>query len=482
MSKLNGLKPEKVFQIFELLGSVPHGSGNTKQISDLIKKFGEDRGFYVYRDESDNVAIKVPATKGYEKEPAIIIQGHMDMVAVKTEDCDIDLEKDGLRLTTDGEWVWAEGTSLGGDDCVAVAIALAIADDKDVKHPALEILITSDEETNMLGARSFDMSVLDGRRLLNLDGEEEGVFTVSCAGGISCDFEFPFNVEMPLFPGNFYKIKISGLTGGHSGGEIHKQRANANKLMFRTLYSVLKDTDILICNVNGGEFLNVIPKSCTATVFVPKKGEAAFKKTVKAFEKTYKNEYATTDPNLTMTAEVTEYDGKALDRATTNRIIYCCASTPNGAVRMCPSIPGFVQTSLNMGVVRIDTTSCIVSTSVRSSVDSEKRMVIDQLTAVCTGCGAKPTVYRDYPGWEYAKKSPLRDKCVAAYKRLTGKEPIVTGVHAGLECGLFIEKLPGLDAVSMGPDLRDIHSVNEKLNVKSVENLYNLVCEILADK
>ncbi len=475
---LNGLKPQKVFEFFELLSSVPHGSGNTGPISEICTAFARERGLECYKDEVNNVIIKKPGSPGFENAPTVILQGHLDMVCTKRPDCDLDMAKEGVRLATDGEWVWADGSSLGGDNAIGVAIAMAVLDDDTLEHPPLEALFTVDEETSLVGAGKVDVSMLKGRMLVNLDSEEEGVFTVSCAGGMRCDSTVPVKRE-PVPEYLCYKVEVAGLKGGHSGAEIHKGRGNANKLLARFLYAALRRMDLRLDEISGGDFDNVIPKTSKALVFVEPEKSVLFEEMAAAFGETVRKELETTDGGFTLTAEQVVSDDIPADSESTERAVTAIYATPNGIQRMSPDIKDFVQTSLNLGVLRTSANFVSFSFSIRSSVYSEKHETFARVEAIVAACGGNSVMRGEYPAWEYRADSKLREICLEAYRRTYGGEAKVEGIHAGLECGVFAERMEGLDAISFGPDLREVHSVRERLNVNSTERLYGLVCEIL---
>ena len=456
MSVLKGLKPEKVFAYFEKLCAVPHGSGNTQIISDLCVSLARELGLKCRQEECGNVVIWKPASPGCESAAPIILQGHMDMVCAKTDDCTKDMAREGLDLMTDGEWVWADKTSLGGDNCIAVAMILAILSDDTLVHPPIEAVFTVDEEVGMDGAFALDCSDLKGRRLLNLDSEMEGVFTVSCAGGMRSDCFFPAALT-PAEGMDVCKLTISGLQGGHSGADIHLGRGSANRLMGRVLCAALeKFPGLRLAAIDGGEFDNVICSRCEAL----------------------KNEYAVTDPGVALEC-VPSSAGRAVSPERTAVLLRALAVLPHGVEAMDTDFPGLVQTSLNMGVVRLDDAGLHVTFSIRSSIASRKEMLAQRVRAAAELAGGTVTERGVYPGWQYRRDSQFRETLLAAYKDLTGKDGVVEATHGGLECGLFMEKLPGLDAVSLGPDILDIHSVRERLGVSSVARTYALVCEVL---
>ena len=445
MAVLSNLQPEKVFYYFEKLCSVPHGSGNTKQISDLCVGFAKELGLKYRQEACNNVIIWKNGSCGYENAAPIILQGHIDMVCAKTEDCTKDMTRDGLDVRTDGEWVWADKTSLGGDNGIAVAMILAILSDETLPHPPIEAVFTVDEEVGMDGAFALDCSDLKGKKLLNLDSEEEGVFTVSCAGGVRLDCTLELKQERAADMTG-YRVTISGLKGGHSGMNINQGRGNANCLMARTLYSAMERCPSLrVHELTGGEFDNVICLRADALAAVSAADAPAFEAFIKEFDATLKNEYAVTD----------------------------------GVQEMSADFPGLVQTSLNLGVMRTDEHGVKCSFSVRSCIASQKDMLIQRVKAIVEFGGGTVGERSNYPGWQYDRDSALRKEIEAVYRDLTGHDGKIEATHGGLECGLFIEKIPGLDALSMGPELHDVHSVEERLNVASTERVYKLVCEVL---
>ena len=478
MSVLKGLKPEKVFAYFEKLCAVPHGSGNTQIISDLCVSLAKELGLKCRQEECGNVVIWKPASPGCESAAPIILQGHMDMVCAKTDDCTKDMAREGLDLMTDGEWVWADKTSLGGDNCIAVAMILAILADNTLVHPPIEAVFTVDEEVGMDGAFALDCSDLKGRKLLNLDSEMEGVFTVSCAGGMRSDCFFPAAL-IPVEGMDVCKLTISGLQGGHSGADIHRGRGSANRLMGRVLYAALeKFPGLRLAALDGGEFDNVICSRCEATVALPAGKSEAFAAFAREFDAALKNEYAVTDPGVALECAPAAAD-RAVSQERTAVLLRALAALPQGVEAMDTDFPGLVQTSLNMGVVRLDDAGLYVTFSIRSSIASRKEMLAQRVLAVVELAGGTVAERGVYPGWQYRRDSQFRETLLAAYKDLTGKDGVVEATHGGLECGLFMEKLPGLDAVSLGPDIPDIHSVRERLDVSSVERTYALVCEVL---
>ena len=478
MAVLSGLKPERVFYYFEKLCSVPHGSGNTKQISDLCVGFAKELGLKYRQEACNNLIIWKDGSCGYENADPIILQGHIDMVCAKTEDCTKDMMRDGLDVRTDGEWVWADKTSLGGDNGIAVAMILAILSDETLPHPPIEAVFTVDEEVGMDGAFALDCSDLKGKKLLNLDSEEEGVFTVSCAGGVRLDCAL--NAPQENTDGmTGYHVTISGLKGGHSGVNINQGRGNANCLMGRTLYSAMeKCPSLRVHDLAGGQFDNVICLRNDALVAVSEVDAPVFEAFIKEFDATLKNEYAVTDGGISLTCEKTEVKS-AVSGQETSRILHVLLALPQGVQEMNADFPGLVQTSLNLGVMHMDDKGIRFSFSVRSCIASQKQMLIQRVKSIVEYAGGTVGERSSYPGWQYDRNSALRKQVQAVYRDLTGCDGRIEATHGGLECGLFIEKIPGLDALSMGPELHDVHSVEERLNVASTERVYALVCEVL---
>lgn len=478
MAVLTGLKPEKVFAYFEKLCSVPHGSGNTKAISDMCVGFAKELGLRYRQEPCNNLIIWKDASPGYETSEPIILQGHIDMVCAKTDDCTKDMKTEGLDLRTDGQWVWADKTSLGADNGIAVAMILAIMADDTLPHPPLEAVFTVDEEVGMDGAFALDCSDLKSKRLLNLDSEIEGVFTVSCAGGMRADCLLPGKPEAAAGMDG-YTVTIAGLKGGHSGGDIHLGRGNANQLMGRVLYSAMERfRGLRLAVVSGGQFDNVICSRCDATVALPAGHGADFEAFIREFDATLKNEYAGCDDGVTVSCEAAAAD-TAVSAETTSVMLHTLLALPQGVQAMNVDFPGLVQTSLNLGVLRLAEDGLHITFSIRSCIASQKEMLAQRVHAIVEFAGGSVTERGKYPGWQYVRQSHFRDTVLEAYHDITGKDGIIEATHGGLECGLFIEKIPGLDAISMGPEMHDVHSVRERLNAASTERTYELLCEAL---
>ncbi len=481
MGVLSDLQPKKVFEYFEEICNIPHGSGNVEQISDYLVQFAKDRNLEVIQDELKNVIIIKEATEGYEEEPPVIIQGHMDMVAVHKPELTIDMTKEPLKVGIDGDNIYAEGTSLGGDDGIAVAYAMALLDSKELAHPRLEVVITVDEEVGMDGARGIDLSMLKGNRLLNLDSEEEGIFWVSCAGGgrIASILEY----EPSQMGGELYKVTLTGLTGGHSGAEIHKERGNSNILLGRLLWKLASKLDMGLQQAQGGVADNAICRETIAAVVVKKEDAGAFQDGVAAFEAEVKEELATKDGGFCVKTEALgEVDAVCVSGESLKKVSALLNSLPNGVQAMSADIAGLVETSLNLGILEITPEKFLAEFAVRSSVESAKYALVERVKAITALAGGHTQETGDYPGWAYRVDSPLRDKMAALYEEMYGEKPQIAAIHAGLECGLLAGKIEDLDCVSFGPDMKDIHTTEETLSISSTKRIWEFLVQLLAKR
>ncbi len=511
MGVLSDLEPKNVFRFFEEITRIPHGSGNVEQISDYLADFARERKLFYRQDELKNIIIIKEATPGYEQEPAVILQGHMDMVAVKKPDCPLDMKTQGLQAAVDGDRVYAEGTSLGGDDGIAVAYSLALLDSDSVRHPKLEVVITVDEEVGMDGARGIDLSVLTGNRMINLDSEEEGIFLTSCAGGARVKCRLPLGGCQPEGGvGLAYRITVGGLLGGHSGGEIHKERGNSNCLFGRLLGRLCGKLPVRLTSVQGGLADNAIPRETTGVVLIADKDKEAFASVLDTVEQEIRGELSAKDPGFYIRAGECEAQGLACAgiQDTRRAAAFLCA-LPNGVQAMSADMPGLVETSLNLGILMYDGDTAnqseisgekadtadeaefstekadmvlVADFSVRSSIESAKHALIGKLQAVTELAGGSITVTGDYPGWRFRKDSPLREKMVRLYREMYGKEPAVEAIHAGLECGILGSKIPDLDCVSIGPDMQDIHTTEETLSISSTARVWEYLVRLLETK
>lgn len=475
---LEHLEPKKVFHYFEEITKIPHGSGNTKAISDYCVAFAKEHGLTYWQDESNNVIIVKEASKGRENEAGVILQGHLDMVAVKTETCEKDLEKDGLDVKIDGDEIYAEGTSLGGDDGIAAAYALAVLDSDEISHPRLEVILTVDEETGMCGADAIDLSMIKGKYLLNLDSEEEGILLTSCAGGLRGDIKLP--IQHLEGEGFFYQISIKGLQGGHSGAEIHKERANAIKLGGRLLYTLERTCNFSIIDIFGGEKDNAIANFVTINLLVAEEDREEVDAVVEEMQENLKQEYVISDKDICiMTEKKGMQTASVFHPASQQKVIFLLMNIPNGIQNWSMDISGLVETSLNVGILQTHKDKLEVISSIRSSVKSRKYALSEQLRYLAEFLGGEYSTFGDYPEWAYKRDSKLREKMSMIYEEMFGKKPEIQAIHAGLECGLLLEKCPDLDVISFGPNMKDIHTPKERLSISSTERMWKYLLEIL---
>lgn len=474
--KLAGLEPASVFAYFEKICSIPHGSRNTKQISDYLVSFAKEQGLRYEQDALNNVIMFQEGTCGMENHAPVIIQGHMDMVCQQDEDCMIDMESEGLDVTHDGSVVFAKGTTLGGDDGIALAYALALLADKSIPHPPLEVVFTVDEEIGMEGATGVDLSELKGRRLINIDSEEEGVFTVACAGGARATLEMP--LERRAVYGPCVRLSVEGLQGGHSGVEIHKNRANATKVMGELLSRIQKLMPLCITKLSGGTQDNAIPRSCTVTLVAMGSHIERINEITEQLQQEVRQQYDEPDARI-YGDDVDAFGGNALSTQLSAQVIALLCSVPNGIQSWSKDIAGLVQTSLNLGVTNMEKEKLSLTFAVRSSVNQEKTELLDRLKELARLQGCTYSDTGNYPAWEYVKDSTLRDTMVKVYTEMFAKAPQVVAIHAGLECGILSDKLPGLECVSIGPQMHDIHTSRERLEIASTERTWNFLLEVL---
>lgn len=478
MSLYEQLNPRKVFQYFEEICNIPHGSSNTKRISDYCVAFAEEQGLVWYQDEMNNVIILKEGSKGYETSDPVIIQGHMDMVCEKESDTVIDFEKDGLDLYTEGDFLKARGTTLGGDDGIAIAYAFAILSDASLAHPPLEVVITVDEEIGMLGAEGIDVSMLKGKKLLNIDSDEEGIFLTSCAGGLTADCKLP--VSYTQAEGTGYVVTVSGLVGGHSGTEIQKERANAIIVMGRVLKTLSEQFCFSIAALEGGQKDNAIPREAVCTLIVKEHQEAEFQEAVSEMEHKLKQEFRASDSGISLQATGRgAASGEVLTAASMTKILFMLRTVPCGVQHRSTEVEGLVETSLNAGILRLNKETLLLTFSVRSSVQSRKYEVTERLSFQTEFLGGTIAISGDYPAWEYRADSPMRRLMVDTYRSLFQKEPQIKALHAGLECGILSGKIENLDCISFGPENLDIHTPKERLSISSTERVWELIKEFL---
>lgn len=479
MAVLSQLEPRSVFSFFEAICSIPHPSGHEGKLADYLVSFAQARGLEYYRDRLHNVILIKPASPGYELEQPLILQGHLDMVCEQDPGREIDFEAQGLELLVEDGYVTARGTTLGGDDGIAVAMILALLDDDRIPHPRLEAVLTVCEEVGMQGAAAIDLSMLQGRKLLNLDSEEEGQMLVSCAGGCRVDCRLP--LERTEVAGQLYTLSVTGLTGGHSGTEIDKGRANACRVLVWTLVELGRQLSFHLLWLEGGNKDNAIPRAASAQIVLSGRLIGALSAALERCRRTLCQQFGKTDPqlNLQLTSQGQGcYNVLTADCA--QRALLLIHYLPNGVQAMSEAIAGLVETSLNLGVLRTQSDALKLCLSVRSSVLASKNALKEQLAQALTAVGGSVCFSGDYPPWAYREDSPLRADLCKVYRAMTGREPQLTAIHAGLECGLLSEKLPGMDAVSIGPNIKEIHTTQERLEIASVQRTWDFLLQVLA--
>lgn len=482
METLKNLKSFEVLNFFKEMNQIPRGSGNEKAVSDWLVKFAKERNLEVIQDEALNVIIKKPASSGYEAAPTVILQGHMDMVCEKNQGTKHDFEKDPIEFIVDGDFIKANGTTLGADNGIAVAFALSILNRNDLAHPALEVLITTEEETGMGGALALNPEHLKGRMLINIDSEEEGVLLVSCAGGVRARISVPVELEDATGGLKALAVKIRGLKGGHSGMEINKERGNSNKMMGRFLMDLNSVVDFKLASVNGGAKMNAIPREADAIIMVKEEDIAKVKAKIDEWSEIFKNELQGIDDELALTVEASGEVSKVFSEDTKQKVLRAVFMMPNGVQTMSMSIPGLVQSSTNLGVVTTTENSVELDNAVRSSVASLKKSIKDQMIVLAEMLGAAIELESDYPEWEYKADSKIREIFVEVYEKTFGKKPEISAIHAGLECGLIGDKFNGeLDQISFGPNMFDVHTPEERVSISSVERMYDYLLKVLAE-
>ncbi len=483
MNILQDLEPAKVFWYFEKICSIPHTSFHEKALSDYCVSFAKERNLYYEQDDMGNVLIVAEATKGYEDMPAIMLQGHLDMVGDKTAKCNLDLEKDGLNLYIEGDYIRAKGTTLGGDDGIAVAYALTILDDNSLPHPRLEVVLTVCEEVGLLGATAMNLSSCQAKRLINVDSEVEGILTAGCAGGIRVCSEIP--IKHTIRSGIVTTFSLEGLLGGHSGMEIDKGRANANLLLGRFLLQLNHQVDYDLIAIKGGSKENVIPKTGAVSLLIRENDMKSTYEVMNQFTSQMSAEYGTADPGIHLIMKQgtdTTVEREVVDKDSLSRIIAVLNAMPNGVQAMSMDLQGLVETSLNMGVIELTKEVFRMRFSIRSSVPSAKEYLVSKVTYFTQIMGGWVSFAGEYPAWPYERESAFRDICIAIYKKQYGKEPKIQLMHAGLECGIIADKLPGIDCISFGPNMIDIHTPNEHMSISSVSRVWEFLKAILAYK
>lgn len=473
------LEPQRLWKHFYSLTQIPRPSKKEKAAVDFMVSFGKNLGLETITDEVGNVIIRKPATPGMENRKTVILQGHLDMVPQKNSDKKHDFDKDPIEAYVDGEWVTANGTTLGADNGIGVAAAMAVLEAKDIAHGPIEALFTVDEETGMTGAFGIKPGLLKGDILLNLDSEDEGELYVGCAGGLDANIRFNYTAQPVPSDMVAYKLAVIGLKGGHSGLEINLGRGNSIKLLFRFLYRACKTLGVRIGTIDGGSLRNAIPRESFAVVTVPSKNATDFEKLVHEYEQIYKNEFSLTEPNLSFTCKTDSLPKSLIDENTQSRAIRAFFSCPNGVVRMSDAVPGLVETSNNLARVYTEGNQIVGQCLMRSSVDSEKEALADKMAAVFELADAAILFEGGYPGWKPNPNSPILKVMQKVYKDKFGTTPEVKAIHAGLECGLLGGVYPNLDMISFGPTIRHPHSPDEKVNIATVGKFWDFLVEVL---
>lgn len=493
MKILETLKSARIFYYFQEISKIPHISYHEKALSDYCVNFAKEHRLYWEQDDMGNVLIIKEASEGYENVPGVILQGHLDMVGDKLPSCDIDLETEAISLRREGDFIYANGTTLGGDDGVAIAYALAILESDTICHPRLEVVLTVCEEVGLLGASAIDLSSCQARKLINIDSEIEGILTAGCAGGrralcrIPVEYVLSENVSSHML----CQITLNGLLGGHSGTEINKGRANANALMGRLLMYLNNCMSYGLVSLTGGVKENVIPNTATAEILVSESDKHSLETCLHNLQAILSTEFAGSDPDIQIaiafpdsTQKIASADissiPSVLTDASLEKVITALTLAPCGVQSMSADLPGLVETSLNLGVVTLTTEALQLRFSIRSSVTTAKEYIADKIAQLTSYLGGTTEFMGDYPAWTYNRTSPLRDTCVEIYRKMYGEAPQIDIIHAGLECGILSSKIQGLDCISFGPNLYDIHSPNEHMSISSVDRVWEYLLAVLA--
>lgn len=480
MGTLSSLNPEKVFAFFEKICSIPHGSGNCAALSAFIADFAKQRRLDFAVDAEQNVLIRKPASPGYENYETLILQGHLDMVCEKEPELEFDFAKDAIQPYIDGDDIKARGTSLGGDNGIAIAMMLAILDDDTLHHPQLEMLMTVDEETSMAGAFGFDCARLRGHRLINLDSEYEGVLMCSCAGGVDVVCNLPVLREEK--EGCRLTLTVAHLRGGHSGVEIDKGRANANILMGRLLFRLQNELPLGIAEYCGGSRVNAIASHAEAELLIEKSRLTEYEEHIKQMETIFRKEYHASDPDISVNLKLSESGClSVLDEDSAARMISLLLILPDGMQEMSAEMPGLVQTSCNLGAASLQESAFTFTSSIRSCMETKKMMLAEKIMRIVALTGGSAALEGDYPGWSYQPDSLLKETLINAYQKVCGIKASAEAVHAGMECGIFAAGIPNLDCVSIGPTMGDVHTPQEHLSISSVQRTWKVLLTALED-
>lgn len=475
---VSGYEPKRVFEIFEELCAIPHGSGNEKGIADYIEAFAKKNSLFILRDETGNVFVRKSATNGYENVAPVMLQGHMDMVCEKNSDSDHDFLRDGLTLCVKEGQLWADGTTLGADNGIAVAMMLALLETSE--HPTLECLFTVEEETGLAGAKGFDCSCVSARQMINLDSEEEWQVTAGCAGGCRTEVDLKYIAEEIPEGYTCLDISVTGLSGGHSGAEIHCGKTNAIIAMGRLLGTAYETEKFNIVSITCNGKDNAIARECFATVAT--ENADTLKAALLAEGERIRPELSSDDAGFTVAVNKTRSIDRMTDVKTTRSVIALLTTVKTGVLKMSNQIKGLVEYSRNVGVVETDAKRIKLTFSSRSSIEAQLDLSCRELDMLSAALGADCHHYARYPGWEYAPVSPLRDKYIVAFKNLYGRDLSVGVIHAGLECGILSSKMNGMDIISIGPNMYDIHSPCEHLDLLSCERIWNCLLEVIKTK
>ncbi len=473
------LEPKEVWKNFVELTKIPRPSKKEAQIIKFMENWAEERGLEHHTDEVGNVIVKKPATKGYENRKGIILQGHLDMVPQKNNDTDHDFEKDPITAYVDGDWVTAKGTTLGADNGMGVAAAMAVLESKELEHGPIEVLMTIDEETGMTGAFNLKPGLLDGDILMNLDSEDEGELYIGCAGGIDATAYLKYKEEKVPKNHNAFKLTVTGLKGGHSGVDIPLQRGNANKIMFRFLHNLSGKAKIRLASISGGDMRNAIPREAVAVITVNKKDVDKFKKYLTEFNTIVQKELSVVDGGVKFVFEETETPKFVIENKVAKKLYKVIRATPHGAQRFLDEMPEIPETSTNLGIVKSENGKIMAANLVRSSVDSAKEALAKDISALFKLAGAKVKLSGEYPGWKPDFDSPILAAMKKSYNEKYGKIPEVKIIHAGLECGVLGATYPNWDMISFGPTIRFPHSPDEKVNIETVAKFWDFLKETL---
>ncbi len=479
MANLTGIEPKEVWRIFEGLCSVPHPSKNEGKIVAYIEKWANDHGFENMKDKIGNLIVRKPATKGMEDKIPVCIQGHVDMVTVAEEGIEIDFDNDGIKPTIDGDWVTAEGTTLGADNGIGVAMGMAIMESNDIPHPPLELLCTIDEEVDMTGAMNLEPNKLNAKIMINIDSEEWGHFTIGCAGGCDGYGEFDYIAEDAPADEKYYRLDVRGLQSGHSGIEIHDGRANALKFMTRLVYNLQEKFDISLSALEGGEKHNAIPGKAYSIVGVKPDKEEEFKKYIDEFFGIIKYEYKSKEPNAEIAAIPTDAPKRIMSKEFATRFIRTLYALPHGVYRWSPDIPGAVQTSLNLAIIKTLDNTIEIHTNQRSSIASERDELATKVKATLELGGARAKISGHYPAWPPNTDAKILETAKKVYKDIYGEDAIVEAIHAALECGIIGEIYPETEMLSLGPNLREVHTPKERCEISTTNECFKFICELM---